>query len=233
MLVTKAQTKDITIALPKGRVLEAVRAYFKPIGIIPEKAFDDTNSRKLSFTTNIKNLNLIRARSFDVATLVAFGAAQFGILGSDVIEECQYDELFSPVNLNIAKCRLSLAKPLQKQTFSGHSHQMRIATKYPITTKNYFANRAIQVQCIKLHGAIELAPSLGIADYIVDMVSSGATLKANHLREITKIADVSTRLIVNRNSARAMPGLINPWIQRFRDVANNSTILETHNHEKS
>ncbi|MEM7071384.1 MAG: ATP phosphoribosyltransferase [Pseudomonadota bacterium] len=203
------------MALPKGRILSDVHPFLKATGIEAEQAFHDNQTRKLAFKTNIENFDLIKVRSFDVATLVAFGAAHLGIVGSDVIMEHQYDECFSPVNLNIGQCRLVVAK-MAHENFK-HSTQLRVATKYPNLTRRHFHSRNIQIQTIKLHGAIELAPLLGICDYIVDLVSTGRTLKANHLVEVETISEVSSYLIVNRNSARAIPDLINPWIKRFEE----------------
>ncbi|NDF12313.1 MAG: ATP phosphoribosyltransferase [Proteobacteria bacterium] len=211
-------TKPLVISIPKGRILEEISPLFKKVGLIPEKAFFDESSRKLRFSTNQKNVELIRVRSFDVPTFVAFGAAQIGIAGSDVLNEFDYPDLYTPVDLNVGKCRMSVAAPAEwakDKEFLRQSH-IRVATKYPNTTKRYFAAQGIQAECIKLNGALELAPTLGLCRRIVDLVSSGATLKANGLEETDVIAQVSSRLIVNRVAFKTRSKEINAWIKAFQ-----------------
>ena len=192
--------KDIIIAVPKGRILSELQPLMDAAGLKPEASFYDENSRGLQFATNVPYISLIRVRSFDVATFVAFGAAQLGVCGNDVLMEFDYSELYAPIDLGIGKCRISVAMPqelAQADDPASWSH-VRVATKYPNITRQHFAARGVQAECIKLNGAIELAPKLGLCRRIVDLVSSGATLKANGLVEVEKIADVSSRLIVNR-----------------------------------
>lgn len=208
----------LILALPKGRILEELAPMLAACGIVPEPAFTDEKSRLLQFKTNIPNLNIIRVRSFDVATFTAFGAAHLGITGSDVLEEFDYSELYAPVDLKIGTCRLSVAMPeseLAKEKPQQWSH-VRVATKYPNLTRKYFAARGVQSECIKLNGAMEIAPALGLARRIVDLVSSGGTLKANGLVEVETIMDVSSRLIVNRTALKTMPDVMNGWIEKFR-----------------
>ncbi len=205
-------------ALPKGRILEEVQPFLDSVGIVPEPAFYDEKSRLLQFKTNHKNLDIIRVRSFDVATFTAFGAAQMGITGSDALEEFDYSEIYAPVDLNIGLCRLSVAMREQdaaKDNPKSWSH-IRVATKYPNLTRKHFAARGVQAECIKLNGAMEIAPSLGLARRIVDLVSSGGTLKANGLVEVEKIMDVSSRLIINRTGFKTMPRVMEEWIEKFR-----------------
>lgn len=215
--MTKPQ--KIILALPKGRILSEVKPFLDGACIKPEAAFFDENSRLLQFKTNLPNLEIIRVRSFDVATFTAFGAAHLGIAGSDVLDEFDYPELYAPVDLKIGKCRLSVAmreEEMSKDNPRQWSH-IRVATKYPNLTRKHFAARGVQTECIKLSGAMEIAPSLGLARRIVDLVSSGGTLKANNLIEVEKIMDVSSRLIVNRTALKTMPDEIQGWVGKFRD----------------
>ncbi len=210
--------QKLILALPKGRILDELAPILEKVGVQPEDAFYDGKSRLLKFRTNLNNLDIIRVRSFDVATFTAFGAAHLGITGSDVIEEFDYSELYAPVDLKIGPCRLSVAMPeeeLAKEKPQQWSH-VRVATKYPNLTRKYFAGRGVQSECIKLNGAMEIAPALGLARRIVDLVSSGGTLKANGLVEVETIMEVSSRLIVNRTAAKTMPDLLNQWVERFR-----------------
>jgi ATP phosphoribosyltransferase len=143
-------------------------------------------------------MRLIRVRAFDVATFVAHGAAQMGIVGSAVIEEFDYSDLYAPVDLDIGHCHLSVAEPVEgAESIDGASH-IRVATKYPNITRRHYEAQGIQAECVKLNGAMELAPSLGLAGRIVDLVSTGATLKQNGLVEKEKIVEITARLIVNR-----------------------------------
>ncbi len=211
--------QKIILALPKGRILSEVKPFLDGCGIVPEAAFFDDNSRLLQFKTNLPHLEIIRVRSFDVATFTAFGAAHLGIAGSDVLDEFDYSELYAPVDLKIGKCRLSVAMhadEASKDNPRQWSH-IRVATKYPNLTRKHFAARGVQTECIKLSGAMEIAPSLGLARRIVDLVSSGGTLKANNLVEIEKIMDVSSRLIVNRTALKTMPDEMQGWIGKFRN----------------
>ncbi len=191
---------QIIIAVPKGRILGEAVPLLARAGIVPEAAFTDEDSRALRFATNRPDISLIRVRAFDVATFVAHGAAQLGIVGSDVLAEFDYSELYAPVDLGIGHCRLSVAEPADMAETDdprGWSH-VRIATKYPSLTRRHFEARGVQAECIKLNGAMELAPILGLSSRIVDLVSSGRTLKENGLIEVEVITDVTSRLIVNR-----------------------------------
>ena len=188
--------QPLIIAVPKGRILAEVLPLMARAGIVPEPGFDDEDDRRLRFATNRDDIGLIRVRAFDVATFVAHGAAQLGVVGSDVIDEFAYPELYAPVDLNIGHCRISVAQPVQGVAALG-SH-VRVATKYPGMTQRYFAAQGVQAECVKLNGAMELAPTLGLSSRIVDLVSTGRTLKDNGLVEVEVIAQVSARLIVNR-----------------------------------
>jgi ATP phosphoribosyltransferase len=211
----------LVIAVPKGRILKELRPLLSAVGIAPERAFDDDASRALSFATNVPGLSIIRVRSFDVATFVAFGAAHLGVAGNDVLMEFDYPEIYAPVDLGIGKCRLSVAEPAEMVAGDDPrtwSH-IRVATKYPHVTARHFAARGVQAECIKLNGAMELAPTLGLCRRIVDLVSSGQTLKENNLVEIEQIAEVSSRLIVNRAAYKTRAAELVPWVEKFRKAA--------------
>lgn len=217
--MSNTQTKDkLVIALPKGRIMDEARPLLDAVGIQPEAAFDDENSRLLHFATNLDHVSIIRVRSFDVATFVAFGAAQLGICGNDVLMEFDYSEIYAPLDLAIGGCRLSIAQPKdmgEDFDLSRLSH-VRIATKYPAITSRYFEAQGIQAECVKLNGAMELAPKLGLTPRIVDLVSSGRTLKDNGLVEVATLAEVSSRLVVNRTALKVRSDEINDWIEKFR-----------------
>lgn len=207
----------IVLALPKGRILGEVMPLLKLAGIRPEAEFADENSRRLRFATNLANVGIIRVRSFDVATFVAFGAAQLGVAGNDVIMEFGYPELYAPLDLKVGRCRISVAESAElagKDDPSRWSH-VRVATKYPEITRRHFAARGVQAECIELNGALELAPKLGLCRRIVDLVSTGRTLEENGLVEVEKIADVTSRLIVNRAAVKTRPVEINRWVEKF------------------
>lgn len=207
----------IVIAVPKGRILGEALPLLARAGIVPEPAFSDEDSRALRFATQDAAIALIRVRAFDVATFVAHGAAQIGIVGSDVLAEFDYSELYAPVDLDIGHCRLSVAEPADlvgRDDPRGWSH-VRVATKYPHVTAAHFARRGVQAECVKLNGAMELAPTLGLAPRIVDLVSSGRTLKENGLVEVEHVMDVSARLIVNRAAMKTRAEVV-PLVDAFR-----------------
>lgn len=211
-------TERIIFAIPKGRILDEALPLMQAAGIEPEAAFFDESSRALLFATNNPAISIIRVRAFDVATFVAHGAAHIGIVGSDVIDEFDYSELYAPVDLGIGRCRISVAMPhgAVDDVQAGH---IRVATKYPATTARYYHARGIQAECVKLNGAMELAPSLGLSGRIVDLVSSGKTLAENGLVETAVISQVSARLIVNRAAFKMMSGTIPALVQTFRELS--------------
>ena len=209
--------EPIIIAVPKGRILDEALPLLARVGIEPEPAFADEGSRALRFATSDPDIELIRVRAFDVATFVAHGAAQLGIVGSDVLMEFDYSELYAPVDLGIGHCRISVAEPADMAAEDdprGWSH-VRIETKYPHITAKHFAGRGVQAECVKLNGAMELAPTLGLAPRIVDLVSSGRTLRENGLVEVETIAEVSSRLIVNRAAFKTRERVV-PLVDAFR-----------------
>jgi len=217
---TAASDEPLVMALPNGRILGEAMPLLQKIGIEPEAEFHNPKTRKLRFKTSDPGLDLIRVRSFDAATFVAFGAAQLGIAGNDVLMEFDYSEIYAPLDLDIGHCRMAVAAPADwaaQEDPRSWSH-LRVATKYPEITRRHFAARGVQAECIKLNGAIELAPLLGLCRHIVDLVQTGATLKANGLIEIEQIADVSSRLIVNRPALKTRPEQVGQWIDRLRGL---------------
>jgi ATP phosphoribosyltransferase len=209
----------LTFAVPKGRILDEALPAMARAGVVPEAAFHDKGNRALSFACDDPDLRVIRVRAFDVATFVAFGAAQAGIVGSDVIEEFDYSELYAPVDLDIGHCRLSVAQPKDAGGAApGSASHLRVATKYPNITSRWFERQGVQAECVKLNGAMELAPSLGLSLRIVDLVSTGATLAGNGLVETDVIMPVSARLIVNR-AALKTDARVAALVERFRALA--------------
>lgn len=215
--------EPLTFAVPKGRILDEALPVMARAGLVPESAFHDKGNRALAFACEggpeSVEARLIRVRAFDVATFVAFGAAQAGIVGSDVIEEFDFSELYAPVDLAIGHCRLSLAEPKDSARYApGHASHIRVATKYPNLTKRWFEGKGVQAECIKLNGAMELAPGLGLAGQIVDLVSTGRTLKDNGLVEVETIMEVSARLIVNRAALKTDPRVA-ALVEAFRALS--------------
>ena len=212
----------LILAVPKGRILKELLPVLEAGGIVPEDEFFDKKSRLLRFKTNLDNLDIVRVRSFDVVTFVAFGAAAIGVAGKDVIDEFESDEIYAPLDLKIGKCRMSVAEIKDSKTgnLSGSGH-IRVATKYPKITRKYFASKGMQAECIKLNGAMELAPKLGLCRNIVDLVSTGNTLKSNGLAEMEKISDVSSYFITNRSAFKTRNSEINDIIESLKGALEN------------
>jgi ATP phosphoribosyltransferase len=208
----------LTFAVPKGRILDEALPLMARAGVVPEAEFHDKNSRALSFACEASDMRVIRVRAFDVATFVAHGAAQAGIVGSDVVEEFAYSDLYAPVDLAIGHCRLSVAEPLGVSANEVPASHLRVASKYPNLTRRHFESLGIQAEVVKLNGAMELAPGLGLASRIVDLVSTGRTLKDNGLAETSVIVEVSARLIVNR-AALKTDERVGALVERFRALA--------------
>ncbi|MBI2977516.1 MAG: ATP phosphoribosyltransferase [Rhodospirillales bacterium] len=216
--------ENLVLALPKGRILEEVMPVVRRVGIRPEPAFDEPDDRRLRFSTNVDGLDIIRVRSFDVATFVAFGAAHLGVAGNDVLMEFDYPEIYAPVDLGVGRCRLVVAEPKDMVSTDDPStwSSVRVATKYPTLTSQHFARRGVQAECIKLNGALELAPQLGLCQRIVDLVATGRTLKVNGLVEVERIADITSRLVVNRAAWKTRSDEIGGWIKKFREAVNGN-----------
>lgn len=209
---------QLTFAVPKGRLLDDALPVMERAGVVPEAGFHDKANRALCFATTRDDLRLIRVRAFDVATFVAHGAAQIGIVGSDVIEEFDYSDLYAPVDLDIGHCHLAVAQEQGESSNSALTSHVRVATKYPNITRRHYERQGIQAECVKLNGAMELAPSLGLARRIVDLVSSGKTLKENGLVETDRILGITARLIVNRAALKTDPRVA-ALVQTFRHEA--------------
>ncbi len=187
----------LTIAVSKGRIFSEALPLLAAAGVVPVD--DPARSRKLILETNRPDVRLVIIRAADVPTFVEYGAADLGIAGKDVLLEYDSDSLYEPLDLKIARCRMMLAGP---KTAVKSGSRLRVATKYVNTTRRYFAAQGIQVEIIKLYGSMELAPLVGLADRIVDLVDTGSTLQANGLTPLETIAEVSSRLIVNRASMK-------------------------------
>ncbi|MEJ2391700.1 MAG: ATP phosphoribosyltransferase [Gammaproteobacteria bacterium] len=200
-------SETITIALSKGRIFKETLPLLKAAGIEPLD--DPESSRKLILDTNREEVKLVIIRATDVPTYVQFGAADLGVAGKDVLMEHGGEGLYEPVDLQIAKCKLMVAGR------KGETHdgvRLRIATKYVNSTRRYYAEQGKQVEIIKLYGSMELAPIVGLADYIVDVVDTGNTLKANGLEPLEHIANISSRLVVNKASMKMKHARIQQFI---------------------
>jgi ATP phosphoribosyltransferase len=210
----------IIIAIPRGRIIGELKKILIKTTFAPEAEMFDDKSRKLTFLSKNKDVNFIKVRAFDACTFVAFGAAQIGIAGEDVIKEFDYSEIYAPLELNIGHCRLSVAalKTLLKKEDPETWSNIRVATKYPNISKEYFANKGIQVEAIKLNGSMELAPSLNMCRRIVDLVSTGATLKANGLKEIDEIMKIQSKLIINRSAFKTNNKKIQSIMDEFKSL---------------
>ncbi len=204
---------SITIAVSKGRILTESLPLLARAGLHPQD--DPDTTRKLIFDTNQHGVRLIIIRATDVPTYVLNGGADLGIAGKDVLLECDNYNLYEPLDLKIARCRLVLAGPKGVRVKPS---RLRVATKYVCTTRNYFAEKGQQVELIKLYGSMELAPVLGLADLIVDLVDTGNTLEENGLEPLDNIADISSRLIVNKASMKMKQELIKPLIKRLAEA---------------
>lgn len=188
----------ITLALPKGRIFSEALPLLARAGIVPDVSPEAT--RKLMIGTNIADLRLVVVRASDVPTYVQYGAAELGIAGADILMEHGGDGLYQPVDLSIGHCRLCVAAPVGFD-YAGavrRGARLRVATKYVRCAREFFARKGVHVDLIKLYGSMELAPLAGLADAIVDLVSSGATLQANDLTEVEQIVPISSRLVVNQ-----------------------------------
>ena len=208
----------IIIAIPRGRITKECKKILSKTSFAPDPMLFDKETRKLKFKSKDKSIEYIKVRAFDACTFVAFGAAQIGIAGEDVIKEFDYSEVYAPLDLNIGHCKISVAavKSLIKKENPDTWSNIRVATKYPNITKKFFAAKGIQTEIIKLSGSMELAPSLNMCRRIVDLVSTGSTLKANGLKEIDEIMKVQSKLIINRSSFKTNNKKIQSIIDEFK-----------------
>jgi ATP phosphoribosyltransferase len=212
----------ITLALSKGRIFEETLPLLAAAGITPSESPE--SSRKLIIGTNRPDVQLIIVRATDVPTYVQHGAADLGIAGKDVLIEHGGEGVYQPVDLNIAKCRMMVAVPVGFD-YAGkvkRGARLRVATKYVNTARLHFAAKGVHVDLIKLYGSMELAPLVGLSDVIVDLVSTGGTLKANNLEAVESIMDISSRLVVNQASLTLKHAAINPIIDAFKGAVKAS-----------
>jgi len=210
-------SSQVVIALTKGRILEETLPLFEQANIRPSE--DIGKSRKLLFDTNLENVKLMVIRGSDVPTYVEFGSADMGVAGKDLILEYGSDGFYEPLDLKIAACRLMTAQPVGAEPAG---ERLRVATKFTNIAKRYFAEQGRQIELIKLGGALELAPSLGLADAIVDIVDTGRTLKANGLEAKDLIANITSRVIVNKASMKIKNAVIMDILAKLRDVVTRS-----------
>jgi ATP phosphoribosyltransferase len=206
-------TNRLTIALSKGRIFKETLPLLAHAGIEPLD--DPETSRKLILDTNQPDVKLVIIRASDVPTYVQYGAADLGVAGKDVLIEHGGEGLYEPLDLRIARCRLMVAG---REHWSGQAQRLRIATKYVKSARNYFAEQGLQVEIIKLYGSMELAPLVGLSDLIVDVVDTGNTLKANGLQPLEKIADISSRLIVNKASMKRKHASVSAFVEQIAEA---------------
>jgi len=209
---------DLTIALSKGRILKDTLPLLAKAGI--ELTEDPDVSRKLILDTNHDNIKIVVIRAADVPTYVQFGAADLGVAGKDVLMENEGDGLYELLDLGIARCRLSVAEPARMASSDDPDNwrRLRIATKYVNITRRHFAAKGVQTDIIKLYGSMELAPLAGLCDRIVDLVSTGGTLKANGLVEVEEIAQISTRLVANKASMKMKQAQIKSLVAKLGEA---------------
>jgi ATP phosphoribosyltransferase len=205
----------ITIALSKGRIFEETLPLLAAAGIVP--AEDPEKSRKLIIGTNRADVRVVIVRASDVPTYVQYGAADMGIAGKDVLLEHGGAGLYQPLDLNIAKCRMCVAAPAGFDYAAAvrQGARLRIATKYISVAREHFAAKGVHVDLIKLYGSMELGPLVGLSDAIVDLVSTGSTLRANHLVEVEQIMEISSRLVVNQAALKLKREKLQPIIDAF------------------
>lgn len=209
------QHEQLTLALSKGRIFEETIPLLKAAGI--EVTEDPETSRKLILPTNDPAVQVIIVRASDVPTYVQYGAADFGVAGKDVLMEHGGEGLYQPIDLRIAKCRMSVAVQAGFDYASAvrQGARLRVATKYVQTAREHFAAKGVHVDLIKLYGSMELAPLVGLSDAIVDMVSTGGTLRANNLVEVEHIMDISSRLVVNQAALKLKRERLQPILDAF------------------
>ena len=210
---------NLVIALTKGRILDEVLPLLAQADIVP--AEDISLSRKLIFDTNLAHVKLMVIRGSDVPTYVEFGSADIGVVGKDLLLEYGDEACYEPLDLDIARCRLMTAEPIGRAAPVG---RLRVATKFVNIAKRYFAEQGVQIELIKLNGALELAPSMGLADAIVDIVDTGKTLTANGLEAKDFIAHVSSRIIVNKASMKIKNAAIREILDKLSTAVANRAV---------
>ncbi len=210
----------ITIALSKGRIFDDILPLLKIVGI--EVLDDPEKSRKLILATNQPDLRVVLVRATDVPTYVQYGGADLGVVGKDTLIEFGSQGLYQPLDLQIAKCRISVAvrEGFDYQAAVKQGSRLTVATKYVAIARDFFASKGVHVDLIKLYGSMELAPLTGLADAIVDLVSTGSTLKANHLIEVERIMDISSHLVVNQTALKLKQAPIRKIIDALSAAVN-------------
>jgi ATP phosphoribosyltransferase len=211
--------QSLTLALSKGRIFDETLPLLEAAGITVSD--DPEQSRKLILPTSDAAIRVVIVRASDVPTYVQYGAADFGVAGKDVLLEHGGEGLYQPVDLNIAKCRMSVAVSAGFDYASAvrQGARLRVATKYVNVAREHFAAKGVHVDLIKLYGSMELGPLVGLSDAIVDLVSTGSTLRANHLVEVEQIMDISSRLVVNRAALKTKREKLQPIIEAFERAA--------------
>ena len=230
--MSKSPLPQPLLALPRGRIEKALAPLLRRLGLPHAQDFEQR--RKLLLATEQQDLTILRVRSFDVATLVALGGADLGIVGRDVLNETGDEDLYAPLDLKVGACRLCLAAPTPHaptphapaSQLPKRSH-IRVATKYPNITKAYFATQGMQAECVKLHGSVELAPTLGLASHIVDLVDSGKTLRDNGLEVVETLCHSSCLLVVGRMAMKLRGAAIETWIERFEKAMREGAYDDT------
>ncbi|MDI4635136.1 ATP phosphoribosyltransferase [Pelomonas sp. V22] len=209
----------ITLALSKGRIFEETLPLLRAAGI--EVLEDPETSRKLILTTNQPEVRVVLVRASDVPTYVQYGGADLGVAGRDVLLEHDGEGLYQPLDLNIARCRMSVATrdDFDYAAAVKQGSRIRVATKYTAIARDHFANKGVHVDLIKLYGSMELAPLTGLAEAIVDLVSTGSTLKANRLVEVERIMDISSRLVVNQAALKLKREPLRRLIEAFASAS--------------
>jgi ATP phosphoribosyltransferase len=218
--MNQTSQQQLTLALSKGRIFEETLPLLEAAGIAVTE--DPETSRKLILGTNDPLLRVIIVRASDVPTYVQHGAADFGVAGKDVLHEHGGEGLYQPIDLNIAKCRMAVAAPAGFDYLSAvrQGARLRVATKYWLTAREHFAAKGVHVDLIKLYGSMELAPLVGLSDAIVDLVSSGSTLRANNLVEVEHIMDISSRLVINQAALKLKRERLQPILDAFERAIN-------------
>ncbi len=208
-------SQQLILALSKGRIFEETLPLLQAAGITVTE--DPETSRKLILPTNDPDVRVIIVRASDVPTYVQYGAADFGVAGKDVLLEHGGEGLYQPIDLNIAKCRMSVAVPVGFDYANAvrQGARLRVATKYVQCAREHFAAKGVHVDLIKLYGSMELAPLVGLSDAIVDLVSTGSTLRANNLHEVEHIMEISSRLVVNQAALKLKRERLQPILEAF------------------
>ncbi len=214
-------SQQLTLALSKGRIFEETLPLLEAAGI--KVTEDPETSRKLILPTTDPQVRVIIVRASDVPTYVQYGAADFGVAGKDVLHEHGGEGLYQPIDLQIAKCRMSVAVSagFDYQTAVRQGARLRVATKYLETAREHFASKGVHVDLIKLYGSMELAPLVGLSDAIVDLVSTGSTLRANNLVEVEHIMEISSRLVVNQAALKLKRERLQPILEAFENASRN------------